>query len=77
MSKRQTLSQPNVNGLDYPLLEQKGDENLYRLTGRKGEGKVQSELITVLGTAEEINTYAGDDLISIQPQKKVVIAEQT
>lgn len=74
MNKRQTLSQPNVDGLSYSLLEQKGDQNTYRLTGRLD---VNGDLVKVLGTAQEINTYAKDEIVSTQPPKSVVVSEQT
>ncbi|MCK9466772.1 MAG: hypothetical protein M0P94_00435 [Candidatus Absconditabacterales bacterium] len=67
MSKRQTVGQPNVDGLKYSLLEQEGKKNRYRLSGRN----TTNELITVLGTKEHINEYVGKDIIYISEAEKL------
>lgn len=57
MAKRQTVSQPSIDGMKYAFLEQQWEENTYRLTARDANG----QLIKLLGTAEEIATQTWYD----------------
>jgi hypothetical protein len=76
MSKRQTLSQPNINWLQNSLLEQKWEENIYKLSWRKIADWVQWDLVQILWTAEEINNYTGDETISLPKTLTVELSEE-
>lgn len=67
MNKRQTLYKPEVEWLKNALVEQKGEQNLYRLTWRNTSG----ELLNLLWTAEEINDFAKHEIIHLSVQEKM------
>lgn len=72
LSKRQTLSQPNVNWLMYVLIEQKWDENWYRLNARKNTNNVSEvgEQVFLVGTKEDINQQVWQEVIYVSPKEK-------
>lgn len=60
MKKRQTVSnQFHLSDYNYSLLEQKGDENVFKFTGRN---KISDELVKIIWTAEEINDKLGENV---------------
>ena len=77
MNKRQTLCQPDVENVTYALLEQKWEEDMYRLTGRKFQKWTEWDLIHVLWTAKEINDYAWDEIVRLsEDEKKIIKAKE-
>ncbi len=72
-TRRQTLSQPHVDGLIYTLVEQYGNEDKYRITGRKVTWWIQSDLLIITWTAEEINNQLDSEVIYMSPEYKDAI----
>lgn len=63
MSKREVLSTRVVTWMKEVVVEQKWEENLYRVKGRKIQEGVWWELIHILWTAEQINNACGEHVV--------------
>ncbi len=61
MSKWELHHTPDVDGMQYTNLEQKGEENFYRFTGRD---ETTGDLVRILGTAEEIDEQLGKKILT-------------
>lgn len=78
-AKWQTLSQPTVNWLKYVLIEQKWEENRYRLNARKEVNHNLTEVgeqVVLIGTKEDINQKVWQEVIYVSPEEKDQIKAQ-
>jgi hypothetical protein len=69
MNKRQLVAPVQVANLEYAHLYQQGELNSFRVEWRECINWIRGEIITVLGSAKEINEYFSENVVSVLDQE--------